>query len=41
MGKKALILVVDDSEGYRELLVSFLERHGFLFRPNAVVMVSN
>ena len=29
MGKKALILVVDDSEGYRELLVWFLERHGF------------
>ena len=29
MGKKALILIVDDSADYRELLVWTLERHGF------------
>ena len=29
MNKKALILVVDDNAEYRELLVWFLERHGF------------
>jgi CheY-like chemotaxis protein len=29
MGKKALILIVDDSEGYRELLMWILERQGF------------
>jgi CheY-like chemotaxis protein len=29
MGRKPLILVVDDSEGYRELLGWILERHGF------------
>ena len=29
MGKKSLILVVDDNVDYRELLVWTLERHGF------------
>ena len=29
MGKKALILIVDDSDGYRELLMWILEKHGF------------